>query len=202
VSDELEQRLRSSLRAYADLVDAPTGEDLPARSATPATPRAALRRWRGATLVAAAAAAVVAGSVWLVTGDGNEPVAATSAGSVESGAEGSAELPESDTWAAAEAPAGPGDVLAPPPSPEVGVAYPLDLLTHCGVLGTDIGGVWFAADPPLVDGAGNPPPGWGNPYQRGTVTLLTSGEAVFGDEAAHEVRLRAADESARPGPCD
>ena len=49
------------------------------------------------------------------------------------------------------------------PSPEVGVPYPLDLYTHCGVFGTDIGGAWFAADPPLVEGAGNPPPGWGEP---------------------------------------
>jgi hypothetical protein len=84
----------------------------------------------------------------------------------------------------------------------VGVAYPLDLLTHCGVLGADIGGVWFAAEPPLVEGAANPPPDWGNPYQRGTVTLLSADAAEFGDDAGHRVRLRAADESARPAPCD
>jgi hypothetical protein len=206
MSDEcpegIEERLRSSLRAYAELVDAPEGDELPARSGTPATPRAAIRRWRGAVLAAAAAAAVVTGSVWLVTGDGSEHVAATSAGSAESGAEGSAELPESDTWAAAGVPNGAVSSSAGPASPEVGVAYPLDLFTHCGVFGTDIGGVWFAADPPLVEGAGNPPPGWDNPYQRGTVTLLTADEAVFADDAGHEVRLRAADDSARPGPCD
>jgi hypothetical protein len=84
----------------------------------------------------------------------------------------------------------------------VGVAYPFDLLTHCGVVGADIGGVWFAADPPLLDGPGNPPPGWGNPYQRGTLTLLNAGEALFADGAGHQVRLRAADAAARPAPCE
>ena len=83
----------------------------------------------------------------------------------------------------------------------MGVPYPVDLYTHCGVFGIDIGGIWFAADPPLVEGAGNPPPGWGNPYQPGTLTLLTADEAVFGDDAGHEVRLRA-DEPARPAPCE
>lgn len=195
MADDLERRLRDSLHAYAELVQAPESEALPER---PATPQPALRRWRGAVLAAAAAAAVVSGSVWAVSGHDPEPVAGSAASRV-------ATPTESETWAAAEAtpgtPDGPGDVLTAPPSPEPGTAYPLDLYTHCGVLGVDIGGVWFAADPPLVEGAGNPPAGWGNPYQRGTVTLLSADEALFTDEAGHEVRLRA-DESARPAPCD
>ena len=51
-----------------------------------------------------------------------------------------------------------------------------------------------------MEEGGHPPPGWGNPVDPGTVTLLTATEAVFRDEAGHEVRLRA-DESARPPLC-
>jgi hypothetical protein len=30
---------------------------------------------------------------------------------------------------------------------------------------------FFAAEQPLDDGNGNPPAGWGNPYQSGTITV-------------------------------
>lgn len=193
----IEERLRSSLRAYAELVDTPTGE-LPAR--VPTAPRQArVRRWRGAILAAAAAAAVVTGSVWFAAGDRSDTVDATATGSEQ--ADAAAEPPVDDTRAAAEAGAGPAE-LGLPAAPDVGVAYVVDLYTHCGVYGIDVGGVWFAADPPLVEGAGNPPAGWGNPVQRGTVTLTSADEAVFADDAGHVVALRAADESARPAPCD
>ena len=198
MSDDLEQRLRDSLRAYAELVDAPAGE-LPTPSAA-AHRRTPVRRWRGAVLAAAAAAAVVTGSVWFAAGDRSDPVDATATGSEQ--ADAAAEPPVDDTRAAAEAGTGAAEVPEPPAAPEVGVAYPVGLYTHCGVYGLDIAGVWFAADPPLVDGAGNPPAGWGNPYQLGTVTLTSAEEAVFADDTGHVVALRAADESARPAPCD
>jgi hypothetical protein len=70
------------------------------------------------------------------------------------------------------------------------------------VFGTDVGGIWFAVDPPLVEGAGNPPAGWGNPYQSGTLTLTSADSAVFTDEAGHRVDLHAAPDSVRPAPCD
>jgi hypothetical protein len=195
VSDDLERRLRESLHAYADLVDEPESADLPTRTAPP---RGALRGWRGAALGAAAAAAVVSWSFWLVTSDGDRDVAAgPAATSAEAATPG---VPEGDTLAADAAAAAPGEGQALS-SPEVGIAYPFDLYTHCGVLGTDVGGVWFAADPPLVEGAGNPPAGWGNPYQPGTLTLVDAGEALFADEVGHRVRL-VADDTARPGPCD
>jgi hypothetical protein len=201
VTDELEQRLRDTLRAYADVVDPPDDDELPVR---PATPRPALRRWRVAILAAAAAAAVVTGSVWVVSDrDGGSSSAAGNAVSAPDNTP--APGPATDDGATAESSQGLADSAAPAqgataPSWEVGVTYPVDLYTHCGVRGLDIGGIWFAADPPLVEAGGNPPAGWGNPDQHGTVTLLTHDRAVFRDVAGHEVQLHA-DESARPPLC-
>jgi hypothetical protein len=130
----------------------------------------------------------------VVASDGNRDVTAATSAEATSG------VPEGDTLAADAAASAPGEGQALS-SPEVGIAYPFDLYTHCGVLGTDVGGVWFAAAPPLVEGAGNPPAGWGNPYQPGTLTLVDTEEAVFADEVGHRVRL-VADDTARPGPCD
>lgn len=190
MSDDLEQRLRDTLRAYADAVHAPDGT-LPARPA-PARPR----RWRGAVLGAAAAAAVVVGSLVVVDAHdrGRGSAADVAAGSSASRA-GESAGPASDE--ALSAPAG-GSALADAAQP--GASFPVDLSTHCGVRGLDIGGVWFAADPPLVVEDG-PPAGWSNPRQPGTVTLLSATKAVFADDLGHQVRLRA-DESARPPLCE
>ena len=196
MADELEQRLRDSLRAYAGLVDAPA-DRLPAPRARPA-----LRRWRGVVLGAAAAAAVVTGSLWVVADRNPGPAA----GSAVSAAESSTPDPGGDAGTASDealsgTAAAPAEGFSLPPSLAPGVAYPVDLSTHCGVRGIDIGGVWFAAEPPLVAEGGNPPAGWDDPDQPGTLTLLSGTEAVFADDAGHQVRLRA-DESARPAPCD
>ena len=199
MSDDLERRLREALHAYADRVDAPADESLPAR---PAAPRRVVRRWRGAVLAAAAAAAVVIGSLVVVNvRAGDSPSAAGTA--VSGSGQMPAESPQSDSATAADqalsGEAASADGVSLPPSPEPGVAYAVYLYTHCGVRGLDIGGVWFAADPPLVEDD-SPPPGWDDPEQRGAVTLLSHDEAVFRDDAGHEVRLRA-DESARPPLC-
>lgn len=69
-----------------------------------------------------------------------------------------------------------------------------DLYTHCGIDEAHIGSTYFEAESPLSDGSGNPPAGWGNPTQRGTMTLKSDSEAVFTDDAGHEVHFRA-----RPG---
>ncbi|MFF8381762.1 hypothetical protein ACF07V_37355 [Streptomyces sp. NPDC015661] len=71
---------------------------------------------------------------------------------------------------------------------------PFDLSTHCGIGEARIGSTYFEAETPLSDGSGNPPEGWDNPTQRGTMTLESETEAVFTDDAGHEVRFRA-----RPG---
>lgn len=69
-----------------------------------------------------------------------------------------------------------------------------NLYTHCGIDDARIGSTYFEAETPLSDGSGNPPEGWDNPSQHGTMTLKTETEAVFTDDAGHEVKFRA-----RPG---
>ena len=71
-----------------------------------------------------------------------------------------------------------------------GPARPYQLYTHCGVDEARIGNRYFEAVHPLSDGQSNPPAGWGNPYQRGTMTLLSSTEALFRDSAGHRVLFR------------
>jgi hypothetical protein len=67
---------------------------------------------------------------------------------------------------------------------------PYRLYTHCGIDEARIGSSYFEAVHPLTDGAGNPPAGWGNPYQQGTMTLLSARAAVFRDRAGHRVMFR------------
>jgi hypothetical protein len=72
----------------------------------------------------------------------------------------------------------------------VGSARPYRLYTHCGIDEARIGNRYFEAVHPLSDGQGNPPAGWGNPYQQGTMTLLSPSKAVFRDDAGHHVQFR------------
>jgi hypothetical protein len=67
---------------------------------------------------------------------------------------------------------------------------PYHLYTHCGVDEARIGSQYFEAVHPLSDGSGNPPPGWGNPYQAGTMTRESPALAVFTDSAGHRVTFR------------
>ncbi|RZU72706.1 hypothetical protein EV384_1086 [Micromonospora kangleipakensis] len=67
---------------------------------------------------------------------------------------------------------------------------PYRLYTHCGIDEARIDGHWYEAVDPLSDGNGNPPPGWGNPFQAGEVHLVSPTEAEFRDPAGHVVRLR------------
>jgi hypothetical protein len=80
------------------------------------------------------------------------------------------------------------------PSPAItaapGPPQPYQLYTHCGIDEARIGNRYFEAVHPLSDGQGNPPPGWGNPSQQGTMTLLSPAKAVFRDSAGHQVQFR------------
>ena len=69
-------------------------------------------------------------------------------------------------------------------------ARPYRLYTHCGIDEARLGSRYFEAVHPLSDGQGNPPSGWGNPFQQGTMTLLSPSEAVFRDDAGHHVLFR------------
>jgi hypothetical protein len=181
VTEDVEARLRAALRAHADLVEEPADDAAPP---APGRSRAA-RRWGSSVLAAAATAAVIGGAVWLGAGG-------------PAGADRTASPPSDDAPASVPA-SGPVASAAGPSAMDAG--RPFDLYTHCGVLGADVDGVWFVAEPPLTDGAGNPPAGWGNPEQAGTLTMVSPTEAVFRDDVGHEVRLRA-DDAARPPLCE
>jgi hypothetical protein len=92
-----------------------------------------------------------------------------------------------------------GSPAAPPASPgrpshvraaAAGSPQPYQLYTHCGIDEARIGHAYFEAVHLLSDGQGNPPPGWGNPYQPGTMTRLSPTTAVFRDHAGHRVLFR------------
>jgi hypothetical protein len=69
-------------------------------------------------------------------------------------------------------------------------ARPYRLYTHCGISEARIGNRYYLAVHPLSDGNGNPPPGWGSPYQPGTMTIVSPSTAVFRDPAGHYVLFR------------
>src|SRR5262245_43166506 len=71
-----------------------------------------------------------------------------------------------------------------------GLTRPYTLCTHCGIGEARIGNGYFEAVHPLSDGAGNPPVGWGDPFQQGTMTMLSPAMAVFRDDAGHRVVFR------------
>lgn len=72
------------------------------------------------------------------------------------------------------------------PTTTAASSVPFDLYTHCGIYEVRVQDTFFAADQPLDGGHGNPPPGWGNPYQSGTITV-SGARAVFQDSSGHTV---------------
>lgn len=88
-------------------------------------------------------------------------------------------------------PIAPGSASA---SPASRVIQSFDLYTHCGIREAKIGSDFYAASSVLDDGNGNPPTGWGNPYQVGTMTVYVNGTAHFSAPGGLE-----ADFHLRPG---
>jgi hypothetical protein len=78
-------------------------------------------------------------------------------------------------------------VAAPVATTTAPKPVPYNLYTHCGIDYIQVGNRYYEATPPLSDGSGNPPPGWGNPYQPGTLTVISPAQAVFTDKAGHRV---------------
>ena len=77
---------------------------------------------------------------------------------------------------------------------------PFDLPTHCGINELMANGRYFqrvggvlVAGARTPSGLGNPPSGWGNPGQRGTLTI-TGDVAVFRDKEGHKETFKV-----RPG---
>jgi len=93
---------------------------------------------------------------------------------------------------AAVAKAAPGKTAPVPPK-----SMPYNLYTHCGISWVRVGGKYYTAVRPLSDGSGNPPAGWANPYQQGTITLVSPAEVVFTDKAGHRVVFTTRQQHAR-----
>ncbi len=53
------------------------------------------------------------------------------------------------------------------------------LYTHCGIEWAKIAGAFWRATRRLSDGSGNPPAGWDNPFQQGTIVILGPRTARF-----------------------
>ena len=62
-------------------------------------------------------------------------------------------------------------------------AVPYQLYTHCGIEWARINHTFWRAQHPLSDGSGNPPAGWGNPVQSGTLTFTDAKTARFTSRA-------------------
>ncbi|MFY9777926.1 MAG: hypothetical protein WAK28_25440 [Trebonia sp.] len=80
-----------------------------------------------------------------------------------------------------------GSASSPASAPAAPKPVPYNLYTHCGIDYAQVGNRSYEATPPLSDGSGNPPPGWGNPYQPGILTVISPTQAVFTDTAGHRV---------------
>jgi hypothetical protein len=83
----------------------------------------------------------------------------------------------------------PGTASAPG-TPHAREGTPFSLDTHCGIDELHTRGGWYErVGGVLDDGSGNPPAGWGNPFQRGVLT--GSGPVVeFRDRAGHHETFR------------
>jgi hypothetical protein len=75
-------------------------------------------------------------------------------------------------------------------------ATPYRLYTHCGIEWAKIKGTFWRAEHPLSDGNGNPPAGWGNPFEPGTLTFTNAKTARFTSAAGTVIFDRTA--RARP----
>jgi hypothetical protein len=87
-----------------------------------------------------------------------------------------------------------------PPSPEVGARYYFTLNTHCGIEFAYFGNRYWRTGP-LNDGNGNPPMGWRNPVDPGTILLQDADHAVFQDPDGHVLAFRPAPRDTKVPMC-
>ncbi len=75
---------------------------------------------------------------------------------------------------------------------EVGAPYRWGLYTHCGLEGTSLdfdGSFWDFQGPGRGNIGGNPPPGFGNPFDQGKVTLISEDVAKYRSSSGKIVRF-------------
>jgi hypothetical protein len=84
---------------------------------------------------------------------------------------------------------------------EVGVPYRIDLYTHCGIdFWTRFdGSYWDAVG--YDNSSGNPPEGLGNPYDHGSMTLLSEKEARYVSQSGKVIRFTRAAERPKGMAC-
>ena len=83
-----------------------------------------------------------------------------------------------------------GSNAATPTPGETSITVAFDLYTHCGINGLSVNGKYFQhVGGSLDDGSGNPPTGWGNPYQHGTLTV-SGALTVFRDDVGHVEKFK------------
>jgi hypothetical protein len=73
-----------------------------------------------------------------------------------------------------------------------GVRYQFRLYTHCGLnvpTGPDFDGSFWTTAGPGDDGSGNPPAGFGNPFDNGTMTLISANVAEYRASSGAIVRF-------------
>ena len=72
---------------------------------------------------------------------------------------------------------------------QIGIRYAVTVYTHCGLRHVDFDGSTWAIEGVLDDGSGNPPDGFGNPFDRGSVVLQSHDEGVYRSELGVERKL-------------
>lgn len=82
--------------------------------------------------------------------------------------------------------------------PEIGVRYRFTVYTHCGLDTATIDGETW-----LFDGEpdANPPPGFGNPMDTGTIVLLDEDHAVYTSSAGVPIQLIRGGRPRNEGAC-
>lgn len=97
-----------------------------------------------------------------------------------------------------------GDSGTGPSPPASASETPFTLHTHCGIKRALIDGELWLADPSLVENLG-PPRGWGDPWERGTLRMLSPTEAEFEGETgeiAHFIRAKPGEADPLASGCD
>jgi hypothetical protein len=84
--------------------------------------------------------------------------------------------------------------------PGQATATSYQLYTHCGIEWAKINGTYWKAEHLLSDGNGNPPAGWGNPFEHGTLTFTNARTARF-TSAAGTVTFSRTKRASPPSSC-